>query len=264
MGVSRDSIPSWITGDALTGSEGLIRVEIPADYQGTITYYCTAHTSMTRTLKVGEADVDAFTVSGKVTLVGDANSLPVAGVSISLHQNGSDIGTLSDANGKYSFTLASGAGIELTASRAHGKGKASAGVDVVDIVEMRNHILGRTPFGTSRKLVAGDTNRDASMDVVDIVAVRNVILTRKDYFSEDADGKKQTFWRFVDPDFNNLSVDQAFDHVAASEKINLASLEGDVLDQDFPASSWVMSMGIGRIPTPPPFRTGHPFRPKTS
>ena len=213
---------------------------------------------------MGEADVDAFTVSGKVTLVGDVNSLPLAGVSISLHQNGSDIGTLSDANGKYSFTLASGAGIELTASRAHGEGKASAGVDVVDIVEMRNHILGRTPFGTSRKLVAGETNRDASMDVVDIVAVRNVILTRKDYFSEDADGKKQTFWRFVDPDFNNLSVDQAFDHVAASEKINLASLEGDVLDQDFPASSWVMSMGIGRIPTPPPFRTGHPFRPKTS
>ncbi len=233
VGISRDSIPSWITGDALTGSEGLIRVEIPPDYQGTITYYCTAHTSMTRAMKVGEADVDAFTVSGKVTMVGDASSLPVAGVSITLHQNGSDIDTLSDANGKYSFTIASGAGIELTANIVQGEGKARAGVDVADIVEMRKHILGRTPFGTSRKVIAGDTNRDGSVDVVDIVNVRNVILARNDFFAEHADGKKQTFWRFVDPDFSNLSIDQAFDRVAASEKINLSSLVGDVLNLDF-------------------------------
>ncbi|MDC0266542.1 DUF5011 domain-containing protein, partial [bacterium] len=52
VGAFRDTIPSWITGDALTGSEGLIRVEIPADYRETITYYCTAHTSMTKSLQV--------------------------------------------------------------------------------------------------------------------------------------------------------------------------------------------------------------------
>ena len=140
-----------------------------------------------------------------------------------------------DGNGEFKFTLTSGSGIELTATRDHGEGKASRGVDVADIVEIRKHILARARFENARQMVAADTNRDASVDVADIVAMRKIILARTDYFSEDSDGKKQTFWRFVDADFNNLSVYQAFDHVLASEKINLASLSGDVCELNFAA-----------------------------
>ncbi|MDB4804132.1 PA14 domain-containing protein, partial [Verrucomicrobia bacterium] len=232
VGVSRDSTHSWITGGALTGSEGLIRVEIPEDYQGSITYYCTAHTSMTKAFKVGEADVDAFTVSGKVTMLGAETSTPLAGVTLRLNQDGSESDTMSDVDGKYSFNLASGAGIELTAGRAHGEG-ASTGVDVVDIVEMRKHILGRTPFGTLRKVIAGDTNRDASVDVVDIVNVRNVILGRNDYFSEDSGGNKESYWRFVDGDYLSVGVVNAFSELPKYESIIFSSLESDVSGADF-------------------------------
>ncbi|MEK9863291.1 MAG: Ig-like domain-containing protein, partial [Verrucomicrobiota bacterium] len=56
MGVDRNVIPSWVTGSALTGSQGNIRVEIPHDYQGSLTYYCTAHTSMTASTQVKAAE----------------------------------------------------------------------------------------------------------------------------------------------------------------------------------------------------------------
>ena len=124
-------------------------------------------------------------------MVGDESSLPVSGVTVTLNQDGSDNDTLTDASGDYSFTLTSGSGIELSANLAHGEGKASRGVDVADIVEMRKHILARVRFENARKMVAADTNRDASVDVADLVEIRKVILARTDYFSEDEVGTRR-------------------------------------------------------------------------
>ncbi|MGA0407690.1 MAG: S8 family serine peptidase, partial [Limisphaerales bacterium] len=64
MGVDRNVIPSWVTGSALTGSQGNIRVEIPHDYQGSLTYYCTAHTSMTASTQVKAAESTGGTGGG--------------------------------------------------------------------------------------------------------------------------------------------------------------------------------------------------------
>jgi hypothetical protein len=108
-------------------------------------------------------------------------------------------------------------------------------VDVADIVEMRKHILARVRFENARKMVAADTNRDASVDVADIVAMRKVILARTDYFSEDGDGNKEPFWRFVDVDFVGLSADAAFDQVESFEKIGFGSLSSDLSELDFAA-----------------------------
>jgi hypothetical protein len=176
-----------------------------------------------------------FTVSGNVTMVGDESSLPVSGVTVTLNQDGSDNDILTDASGDYSFTLTSGSGIKLSANLAHGEGKANQGVDVADIVEMRKHILSRVRFENARKMVAADTNRDASVDVADIVAMRKVILARTDYFSEDGDGNKEPFWRFVDVDFVGLSADVAFNQVESFEKIGFGSLSGDLSELDFAA-----------------------------
>ena len=154
---------------------------------------------------------------------------------MTLNQDGSDNDTLTDVSGDYSFTLTSGSGIELSANLAHGEGKASRGVDVADIVEMRKHILARVRFENARKMVAADTNRDASVDVADIVAMRKVILARTDYFSEDGDGNKEAFWRFVDVDFVGLSADGAFDQVESFEKIGAGSLSSDLSELDFAA-----------------------------
>ena len=181
-----------------------------------------------------ESDSD-FTVSGNVTMVGDASSLPVSGVMVTLNQDGSDNDTLTDVSGDYSFTLTSGSGIKLSANLAHGEGKASRGVDVADIVEMRKHILARVRFENARKMMAADTNRDASVDVADIVAMRKVILARTDYFSEDGDGNKEAFWRFVDVDFVGLSADAAFDQVESFEKIAIVNLSSDSSELDFAA-----------------------------
>ena len=179
--------------------------------------------------------INEFTVSGNVTMMGDESNLPVSGVTVTLNQDGSDNDTLTDASGDYSFTLTSGSGIELSANLAHGEGKASRGVDVADIVEMRKHILARVRFENARKMVAADTNRDASVDVADIVAMRKVILARTDYFSEDGDGNKEAFWRFVDVDFVGLSADGAFDQVESFEKIGAGSLSSDLSELDFAA-----------------------------
>jgi hypothetical protein len=176
-----------------------------------------------------------FTVSGNVTMVGDESSVPVSGVTVTLNQDGSDNDILTDASGDYSFTLTSGSGIKLSANLAHGEGKASQGVDVADIVEMRKHILARVQFENARKMVAADTNRDASVDVADIVAMRKVILARTDYFSKDGDGNKEAFWRFVDVEFVSLSADAAFDQVKSFEEIGFGSLSDDLTELDFAA-----------------------------
>ena len=176
--------------------------------------------------------IKEFTVSGNVTM-GAANNLPVSGVTVTLNQDGSESHTMSDVNGKYSFNLASGAGIELTAGRAHGEGKASTGVDVADIVAMRKHILARVRFENAREMLSADTNRDASVDVADIVAMRKVILARTDYFSEDSGGNKESCWRFVDGDYLSVEVDNAFSELPKYESIIFSSLESDVSGADF-------------------------------
>ncbi|MBT6806390.1 MAG: hypothetical protein HOA47_15595, partial [Verrucomicrobia bacterium] len=109
----------------------------------------------------------------------------------------------------------------------------SRGVDVIDIVEMRNHILGRKPFDKSTKMVAGDVNMDSSIDVVDIVAMRNVILGRNDHFSKDAEGNRKPVWRFLKNDYLNVQPAKAFESLENYSSLTFSDLQSDVSNAHF-------------------------------
>ena len=175
----------------------------------------------------------SFQVGGSVLKQSSGSLIPMEGVSVSLLQDGVLDTQLTDANGMYAMSINASSSLKLTAQKPHESGQASRGVDVLDIVAIRKHILVRAPFTKSIEMVAADTNLDASVDVRDIVGMRKVILVRTDAFLEDANGEKVSFWRFVASDFQSVDVSQAFAEVDAAQSIDYSSINANINDADF-------------------------------
>jgi len=170
-----------------------------------------------------------LSVGGTILLAGDANK-PMSGVKVVMEQSGSQVDTLSDDLGQYEFALTpDGGNVYLSADRDN----ANLGVDVGDILVLRKHILNRELLTSPIALIASDPNRDGSTDVADIVEMRKVILRRTDNYSKDAQGNPQSVWRFLDANFLDVSVDQAYAKVSQYEVLTLNGLTSDVSDADF-------------------------------
>jgi hypothetical protein len=103
----------------------------------------------------------SFQVGGSVLKQSSGRLIPMEGVSVSLLQDGESDTQLTDANGTYAMSINASSSLKLTAQKPHEPGQASRGVDVLDIVAIRKHILVRT-----------------------------------DAFLEDMNGEKVSFWRF--------------------------------------------------------------------
>jgi len=173
-----------------------------------------------------------FIITGSVFING-IQQYPKSKVIVKAKQANTEYVQTTSENGIFSFTVIDGLGIELTASLVQGEGKASYGVDVADVVEIRKHILVLERLNLPLKMIAADVNRDASVDVADIVEIRKVILARTDYFSKDGDGNKESFWRFLDVDFLATSTDSAFEKVDSFERISFDSVRGNLSEIDF-------------------------------
>ncbi|MDG1893025.1 MAG: hypothetical protein P8L18_17105 [Verrucomicrobiota bacterium] len=70
-------------------------------------------------------------------------------------------------------------------------------------------------------MIASDANRDASIDVVDIVAMRNLILGRKSFFSKKPSDAPESLWRFFNSDTSGLGVSESLSLAAGREKVAL-------------------------------------------
>jgi len=70
------------------------------------------------------------------------------------------------------------------------------GGHVGDIIANRKHILATQPLTDGFGLLAGDINRDGSLNVIDIVGMRNVILGRDLSFSQSTIPEGDDVWRF--------------------------------------------------------------------
>ncbi len=213
---------------------GAVDTSIPGTY--TLTYNVSdsagnAATEVKRTVHV--VATGSFQVGGSVLKQSSGSLIPMEGVTVSLLQDGQSDTQLTDANGMYAMSINASSGLKLTAQKPHEPGQASRGVDVLDIVAIRKHILVRAPFTKSIEMVAADTNLDASVDVRDIVGMRKVILVRTDAFLEDANGEKVSFWRFVASDFQSVDASQAFAEVDAAQSIDYASINANINDADF-------------------------------
>ena len=59
-----DMESSLVVGDPLTGTGGKITVSIPSDFDGSLHYFCTSHTSMLQEFSILTEPSSTFTVSG--------------------------------------------------------------------------------------------------------------------------------------------------------------------------------------------------------
>ena len=90
----------------------------------------------------------------------------------------------SEVSGAYALSVYPDTEFHLTAQKDH-ESRANRGVDVLDIIRMRKHILSTERMDSLVAKIAADVNRDHSIDVLDIVAMRKMILgMRGDYALE--------------------------------------------------------------------------------
>jgi lysyl endopeptidase len=119
---------------------------------------------------------------------------PVKGVLVTM--DGSS--TVTDDFGAYSFPFASfGTSHQFTITKDI---FASNGIDGVDILLMRKHILGISPFSTAYQSLAADVNNDGSISGVDMLLSTKLILGIVDAYPRAS-------WSFVPSSvvFTNIS-----------------------------------------------------------
>lgn len=104
----------------------------------------------------------------------------------------------SDETGRFEFDAPGGVDYVLDAS-LNGLAAARAGVDIVDIYQIRKHLESIENIENPLGVLAGDVNRNRSLDLDDIEMIRGLILGRQAGFI-DPDGNDQTSFEFVSSD----------------------------------------------------------------
>jgi lysyl endopeptidase len=110
---------------------------------------------------------NTLTIAGKVRFW---NGAVMPNVKVYLNNDS----TTTNASGDYSFSnIAPNVDINIRISKID---SYDNGVDAVDLVLIRRHILGITEFNSSYKLLSGDVNNDGEVDAVDILLIRRLIV----------------------------------------------------------------------------------------
>jgi chitodextrinase len=126
-----------------------------------------------------------------------------------------------DGNGKYALpNLSVISSYTISPSKT---GAPKNGVNVVDIVTIRQHILGDKIFDTPFKYIASDVNFSGSVNVVDVVLIQQLILGQVDSLSRN--------WVFIPAGYTFASPASAIKD-KYPEIVSYSKLPGD-LTQDF-------------------------------
>lgn len=164
-------------------------------------------------------------ISGKITTFkGEA----VAGFQVFIEIIGEVGGVvpapvLTDADGRYEFTLPSSRMYRITPKNNE---NLSKGVTAFDNVIISRHILGLEFFDSPFKTIAADVNKSGTVTAFDIVEIRKIVLDRAGAFSNN------TSWRFVDASF---LFENIMDAAAApfEESFIVNETMGNTFDMDF-------------------------------
>jgi len=100
--------------------------------------------------------------------------------------------TVTDASGAYNFEVMSGTTFEIRPEKLD---DVDNGVNTIDMVLIRKHILGLEIFDSPYKMIAADVNKNGSVTTFDLVKIRLLILNYETEFAGN------TSWRFVPNDF---------------------------------------------------------------
>ncbi len=121
----------------------------------------------------------------------------IGGASILIEGTDSTVVALTDNSGQFTLQLPRTSDYRLTFSKA---GEILNGVTTFDIVQIRRHILGLTPFDSVFKEVAADTNISGSVTTFDIIELQKLILGINTTFPSAPS------WGFVSPQGNLFNI----------------------------------------------------------
>lgn len=132
--------------------------------------------------------------------------------------------SLTDESGLYSFLgVANNADFEILSGL---DSDYTNGVSTLDLVKIQRHILGLELMDSPYKVFAGDVNGDEKLKASDLLVLRKLIL------GVITEIPTNSSWRFVDKS-------QVFENIYSpwpvQERINIESLQGDLLNNDFVA-----------------------------
>jgi hypothetical protein len=178
------------------------------------------------------SDSSDRTLNGRVTLFGEGQT-PVPAAFVRVNVDGKVHETQTDQNGYYQLNLPARDNYDVRAGLPADT-KANRGVDVVDIIALRKHILNQK-LTSAMSWLAADTNRDSSIDVVDIVGIRKVILNRISFYSADANGEQEDIFRFTKLSFKDVEATQSFAKLGEALVIDYDGVTGDLNNVDFAA-----------------------------
>ena len=137
---------------------------------------------------IDNGSTDSYSVAGVVNLV---NGNLLNNASINLIGNTIDTSTLI-TDGIYDFSeIQMDSSVIVSPFR---DGDDANGVNTIDMVLIRKHILGLAPFDTPYKFIAGDVNNSGTVTTFDLVIIRQVILQLIPEFSGES-------WIFLDADY---------------------------------------------------------------
>ncbi|MGK0364344.1 MAG: hypothetical protein ACI85O_001401, partial [Saprospiraceae bacterium] len=131
----------------------------------------------------------------------------------------------SDEEGYYSVNVEEGGDYTLLPEKDI---NPKNGITTVDVVLIRQHVLGLQILNSPYKMIAADVNNTGTVTTSDVVALRRLILGLDDDFLNN------TSWRFVDADYVFPNPQNPFES-GFPEFININDLNGDVEDADFVA-----------------------------
>ncbi len=107
-------------------------------------------------------------------------------------------------------------------------GDAIDGINTMDLVYIKRHILGTIPLENPYQIIAADVNQSGSLTTIDLVHLRRLIL------SIDTEFRNNDSWRFVDAHHQFTDPQQPFlDEIP--EAVTIKEMDRVVIDMDFVA-----------------------------
>lgn len=159
-------------------------------------------------------------VSGNVI---SANGTPVEDAAVKLAMQDNEIIYRTSGDGKFKFN--SMRGCDVSAFEIEKSDNPLGGISTFDLVVLRRHILGITPFDSPYKYIAADVDGSNNVSIADLLEIRKVILS---VTTEFPIGKT---WRFLPADYEFANPNNPFDE-DMPEKLNFDPMRMDMF-RDF-------------------------------
>ena len=125
----------------------------------------------------------SLTIAGRVRTM---NGTRMEGVEVRLEESGQT--HLTPSNGRYQFQVQVGLTDVVVADK---NDDLRAGLNTLDLVVLRRHLLHIEPITDPFRLIAADINADGQINILDQVELQSVLLLLRDEFSNNRS------WRFV-------------------------------------------------------------------